>query len=604
MTKLVILESPGKIKKVNQFLNEIDKNNNYIVKASVGHVRELSQENEYNMGLKLNSMEPIFKVSLDKKTIVNQLIEYSKKAEQIIIATDPDREGEAIAWHLYQLLKPYNQNFKRMKLNAITKECVQKEILNLGSIDQNYVKSALTRQIIDRIVGFRISPVLQKTIGAASAGRVQSAVLRILCDRQNEIDNFSKKQYFYLQDEVIDQLIFKNCIYNEHNKLVINKIYDKSKILELKNNLDIKFLIQDIKETKFEENHYKPFSTADMLKASKSKLKLKANVTTNIAQSLYEKGLITYIRTDSNNLDKETKNSLINFIISYYGENKLGKLIKTQIKETDQEGHPAITPTHFEWLPGEIEKYCTESLSKNEKLLYWLIWQNTINSIYQKPSGIRKEIFLENRKNLFYTTIKSYNVLGYYEIDESLNVEENIKFNYSKNSFINVNNIKIVEDYDKPPSKLNEITLIEQLQKLEIGRPSTYKNAIEINVLRGYVDVEKNKSESMTVNDLGLKVNDFLVKNFIDVINLDFTKNMEKDLDLIATGQISDFKGYLKTFYTKLDKITSDYNYDGMKCLKCNKGYMIERSYIDKKTKNTRKFLGCSNYPECKNAEF
>uniref|UniRef100_UPI00313E9A95 DNA topoisomerase n=1 Tax=Spiroplasma endosymbiont of Cantharis lateralis TaxID=3066277 RepID=UPI00313E9A95 len=229
MNKLVILESPGKIKKVSQFLKEIDKVNNYIVKASIGHIRELSNENEYNMGIDIEKMNPIYRISLNKKQVVSDLIQQAKLVDEVIIATDPDREGEAIAFHLFEILKNYSKNFKRMRLNAITKESVQKELQNLSEINQSYVNSAITRQILDRMVGFRISPILQKLIGAASAGRVQSAVLRILCNRQKQISNFDKKKYFYLQDEY-KNMVFKNYFYNKENKFLINKIYDENEI--------------------------------------------------------------------------------------------------------------------------------------------------------------------------------------------------------------------------------------------------------------------------------------------------------------------------------------------------------------------------------------
>lgn len=648
MTKLVILESPGKIKKVSQFLKEIDKNNNYIVKASIGHFRDLVDDYDYNMGIDIKNMKPMYKVSAEKTKVIKELIEHAKKVEEIIITTDPDREGEAIAFHLFDVLKKYNNNFKRMKLNAITKECIQRELKNLSNINWSYVNSAITRQLLDRMVGFRISPILQKTIGGASSGRVQSAVLRILANRQKEINGFNKKQYFYLQDEPISGLIFKNYKFNEKNKLVINKIYDQQKIMDLKNSLRQSFIISEIKESIFEESNFKPFSTADLLKAAKSKLKFKTKLTTTIAQSLYEKGLITYIRTDSNNLDNETEQKLSQFIQSYYGQEKLGHLIKTQSKDSDQEGHPAITPTHFEWVPNEIYKFYKDKLDENEEKLYWLVWQNTINSMYQKPSGKKKDIFLENNQSLFYASTKEYQIKGYYEIDKSINFENSIQFNYLKGETINAKEIKIIEDYEKPPSKLNEVSLIEQLQKLEIGRPSTYKNAIEINVLRGYVDLEKNKSESMNVNQLGLEVNDFLEENFSEIINLDFTRNMEKDLDLIANDKIKDHKQYLKDFYSKLDYLTKNYKFNGTRCHKCNigfiinrtskkgtkfsgcsnypkcdfiefdkpdysnnkkcdiceSGYMIDRSYKDKKTNKNKTFKGCSNYPSCKNAQF
>ncbi len=189
--------------------------------------------------------------------------------------------------------------------------------------------------------------------------------------------------------------------------------------------------------------------------------------------------------------------------------------------------------------------------------------------------------------------------MGYYEIDKSLEKIENIEFNYFENEKIIVNNLKIIDDFDSPPSKLNEISLIEQLQKLEIGRPSTYKTSIEVNVLRNYVELEKNKSESMNVNELGLKVNDFLENNFKDIISLEFTKNMEKDLDLIAKNQIKDYKAYLKEFYQKLDISTKNFNFDGLNCSKCQSGYILDRV-----SKKGTKFKGCSNFPSCKNTNF
>jgi len=604
MTKLVILESPGKIKKVSQYLKEIDSNNTYIVKASIGHIRQLSNSGIDNMGIDINSMIPTFEISKDKTTVVKELIEAAKKTDEIILATDPDREGEAIAFHLYEILKNQNKNFKRMRLNAITKECVLEQIKNLSTIDQNYVNAALSRQMLDRMVGYKVSPILQKTIGANSAGRVQSAVLRILCNRQFEIENFNKKQYWYLQDQVINGLTFKNYIYNENNKLVINKFYEKNKMDELVQKLSNKYIIKDIKTSSFEENKFKPFSTADLLKAAKSKSKFKSKLTTEISQKLYEKGLITYIRTDSNNLDEQTEKQLTDFVVNYYGVEKLGKLTKTNAKESDQEGHPAITPTHFEWIPKDIQSNCDVLLTTEEVVLYQLIWQNTINSIYKKPSGIKKEIFLDNSNQIFYTTIKQFLNLGYYEIDETISIEENGVFNHQVNDTVSVNKIEIIEETEKPPSRLNEISLIEQLQKLQIGRPSTYKSAIEVNVLRGYVELEQTKNESMIVNDLGLKVNDFLEKNFIKVINLEFTKEMEKDLDLIASGKIENYKNYLKNFYNQLDELTKTYNFDGKICDKCGNGFVVDKKYMDKKTKKLKSFKGCSNYPNCDFVEF
>ena len=648
MRKLVILESPGKIKKVSQFLKEIDKMNNYIVKASIGHIRELSRTKEYNMGIDLTNMSPDFIISNDKKSVVKDLIETAQNVDEVIIATDPDREGEAISWHLYDILKKYNTKFKRIRLNSITKKCVEKELNNMSEIDQNYVNSALTRQLLDKIVGFRLSPILQKTIGGSSAGRVQSAVLRILANRQKEIESFDKKEYWFIQDIFTSGLVLKNYLKTEADKFAINKIYQHERAKEIFESLGDKYTIEEIKKINFEENKFKPFSTADMLKAAKSKLKFKTKDTTKIAQTLYEKGLITYIRTDSNNLDNETEEMLKNFVIETYGFDKLGKLSKTVSKESIQKGHPAITPTHFEWLPENIESNSSEQLSQSEKMLYALIWQNTINSIYQKPSGVKKEIYLKNNNQIFYCTTKNYLKQGYFEIDKTLEIQEEPRFDYSKGQTVKINNPELKSDFDQPPSKLNEISLIEQLQKLEIGRPSTYKTSVEVNVLRNYVEVEKTKSESMVVNDLGMRVNDFLEQNFSEIISLDFTKKMEKDLDSIAQGKIEDYKSYLKNFYFKIDNLCNNFTFDGEKCEKCNKGfivdrsskkgtnfkgcsnypncdfvefnqpdysnnksckvckkgYMVERSYIDKKTNKTKKFKGCSNYPECKNSQF
>ncbi|WP_339021269.1 DNA topoisomerase [Spiroplasma endosymbiont of Atherix ibis] len=593
MTKLVILESPGKIKKVSQFLKEIDKTNNYIVKASIGHIRELANIGEYQIGINLNTIEPDFIVTNNKRNVVKDLIETSKNVDEIILATDPDREGEVISWHLHEVLKSYNKNFKRIRLNSITKDCIKKELQNLDNININYVNSGLSRSYLDKITGYILSRILQDNSIGLSAGRVQSSVLKLLSNREEEIKNFVKEEWFILQDTL--KVNFKNVI-KINNKYEIVKYNSFQEALNIKQKLNNYYIVESLLANEFQDKPFINFTTSDFLQNTKNKLKLNVKEATSIAQSLFDKGLITYIRTDSTKLDSETEIKLLQFVSSKFGNHAVGKIHCKSEKLTDQEGHPPITPTHLEWEPENIQKISIENnieLTNKEVDVYTLIWKNTVNSALKQPIGTKNTYILKNQNKYFLGETKEYIDYGYYNFDKSLTIPESQNLNWKVGQKIEVFSIQIIMQNSNPKSRFNEATLIKELEKLGIGRPSTYKTSVEINQKRKYV--ETDKKDSMLVTKLGIQVNEFLTKNFSEFINLEFTKNMEKDLDLIACAKL-DYKNYIKNYFKKLEERGKQFMIEQIKCPKCQNGFIRQAKTS---TGVDLGFKSCSNYKNC-----
>lgn len=585
MKKLVILESPKKIGKVKQYLSECDKDNTYIVKASIGHFRELSDIGEYNMGINLDTMVGEFSISFEKANIVKELIIEAEKVDEIILATDPDREGEVIAWHLLEVLKPYCKNFKRMMLNSITLSEVSKELNLLKDINYSYVNSGLTRQLLDRMVGFRLSGIVKNNTGGASAGRVQSAVLGILSEREIEIIGHNKKDYWLIQDSILN---ISNHILKD--SWVLNKIYEKDLAITNLKSLGNKYIVDKIEEKNFKDKPYINFTTSDYLQSANSQLKIKVKQATNIAQDLFSWGLISYIRTDSTKLDIENKNKLIKFATDKYGEEKIGTIHERTGKETDQEGHPPIIPTHFEWEPNDIRKYTDEELSVDHLKVYELIWNNTILSTLKQPDGLKKTYYLKNNDFYFIKEIKIYDNLGYLTFLNK--TPSNEVFDHQIGDIIDVGKLDLKADFDKPKPRFNQATLIKELENKGIGRPSTYKTSVEVNLTRGYAELDKK--ESIVVKEIGLKVYDFLKNNFDYLIDTKFTNLMENKLDLISKDKL-EFKKYLKDFYFELDSKCTILNEKLEKCKKCEIGFLVKRI----STKTNKSFIACNNYPDC-----
>ncbi|WP_338970828.1 DNA topoisomerase [Spiroplasma endosymbiont of Labia minor] len=477
-------------------------------------------------------------------------------------------------------------------MNAIKQEEIKKQVNKLTEIDSNYVNAGLSRSYLDKTTGFILSKILQDQTVGISAGRVQSSVLKLLCDREKDIKNFVKEEWYILKSNLGD-VDFKNVEYIDE-KYEVKKYKSLNDALQIKNQLGANYIVKDIVKKEFKDKAFINFTTSDYLQSAKTKLKLKVKQATEIAQSLFEKGLITYIRTDSTKLDEETERQLLNYVSLKFGqENVTDKISTRKEKDTDQEGHPPITPTHFEWEPYNIQNHVTDVLTSNEISVYKMIWQNTINSAIKVPNGFKTNYVLENNSYLFNGETKEYEYLGYFLFDKTLDVNVKQIMNWNLHDNVQLPSVQAILQNTNPKSRFNEATLIKELERLGIGRPSTYKTSVEVNLKRNYVEIDKK--DAMYVTALGFKVSNFLEQNFSDFINLEFTKHMEETLDDIAKDKI-DHKVYIKNYFNSLKNKGEKYMVDQIKCPKCQTGYI--RQVKNKEGKDLG-FKSCSNWPNC-----
>jgi DNA topoisomerase-1 len=575
MSKLIIVESPGKIKKIKSYLDS-----SYNVMASIGHIRDLSKS--YNAIDYNNKFTPKYEILKDKIKVVNNLKTACKKAKEIYIASDGDREGEAIAYHLVETLKI--KKYKRIVFNEITKDAISNAITNPRKIDMDMFYSQQTRRILDRIVGYKLSPILKRIedikTKSLGAGRVQSVVTRLIVDKEIEINNFindiKDSIYNVSGNFTINKKVFKASY--EHYKLIeldykISKnnhinIYDfvkdniktKSDIdtLILNIKLDPIFKIFNINKIERNRNPPQPFTTSTLQQEASYKLKFSLKTTMQVAQKLYEKGLITYMRTDSPNLSKQSLIEIKNFISKDYGDNYYQYRQFKSKSSNAQEAHEAIRPTNINII--KIDNI-------DEQKLYSLIWKRTVASQMKPAKYHDQNIIIKNSLDIKFKCTNSELIFdGYLKLykTEILN-SDSIVFN--KNSKISWSTIDIKESYTNPSLRYNEASLVKKLEELGIGRPSTYANIISKIQEHEYIKItnikgiEKNINNYILKNNLklinkitkqnigneqskfiptedGIKVTNFLIKNFPDILDYKFTTNMELSLDNIANGDI------------------------------------------------------------------
>lgn len=606
---LIIVESPAKSKTIEKYLGK-----GYIVKASFGHVRDLPQK---ELGVDIeNNFKPTYVISEGKNKIVRQLQTLAKSADKILLASDPDREGEAIAWHLYQLLKRHCKNIERIQFNEITKKAISQAVSNPHDIDYKMVDSQQARRILDRIVGYQLSPWLNQVLsGRLSAGRVQSVALKIICDRENEIKVFKPEEYWKIYVNLTPQekpfpfdaeLIEKN-----KKKIHISNKQEADKILKDLEGKD--YVVKDVEKKQRIRKPNPPFTTSTLQQEASKKLKWGSDRTMKVAQQLYEgieledgqHGLITYMRTDSTRINPDFQRETLDFILNRWGVKYRPSSPNIYKSKNDaQDAHEAIRPTMIGKEPDLIKKY----LTNEQFLLYKLIWERYIAS--QMTSAIYDTItvFVSADDYVFKANGSSLNfdgsmVLYQEEIDED-NTESNDKEinlpQLIKNQLLKLIKIKPTQKFTTPPPRFTEATLIKELERLGIGRPSTYATTISTLKNRDYVYIEKSR---FIPTERGSEVTTLLVNYFPDVINVAFTANMEEKLDLIAEGKI-DWVDTLNDFYdpfsealnkakkevktmNKNDKVTDKL------CPKCGNN-MVE------KEGKYGKFLGCSGYPDCK----
>jgi len=544
--KLVIVESPSKAKTIEKILGR-----NYEVVASYGHVIDLPKT---KMGIDVeNNFEPQYKVIKGKGEVLKKLKEKAKSANAVYLASDQDREGEAIAWHISNYIKQPDK-VKRIEFNEITKTAVNNAIKNPRDINDNLVNAQQARRLLDRIVGYKISPLLWKIINRnASAGRVQSVTLKLICDLEDEINAFVPQKYWEVS-ALIEKSINLNLVKIADEK--VDRIFDEKVVKKLKKDLkDQALTIEKIEVKKKSQRPPLVFKTSTLQQLASSYLGYGASKTMRIAQQLYEglpidggnKGLITYMRTDSTRISVDALNMAKDYITKNYGEKYVGKYVVKNSKSNVQDAHEGIRPSDINLVPDDIKVY----LTNEQYRLYKLIWDRFLVSQFAAMQYEQMQINAVNGDYSFRGTINKVIFDGYYKIFKD---EDEIKtgdFPELKEGNVHpIDKLNVEEGITKPPTRFSEATLVKKLESEGIGRPSTYASIVETLKTREYVElIEKRFYPTY----LGYEVKDELVKNFKDIMNVKFTANMEKELDKVEEGTV-EWVQLLRTFYDSLEK--------------------------------------------------
>ncbi len=593
---LIIVESPTKAKTISKFLGS-----DYIIESSFGHIRDLPRK-ELGVDTEHN-FKPKYVIVPKAKKRVEKLKKISKKADVVILATDEDREGEAISYHLAQALDLVNP--KRIVFHEITKRAIENALKNPRNINANLVNAQQARRILDRLVGYKLSPFLwEKVIRGLSAGRVQSVAVRLIVERQREIDAFKPQEYWSIETllrqcetnaEFIAKLIRKN-----EKTIPRLGIKSKKEADEIVKNLEnAEYKITDIQKKEIKKHPLPPFTTSTLQQEASYKLGFSAKQTMVIAQQLYETGLITYHRTDSLNLADQFLNTVQKLIEDKFGKNHalaIPRQYKTKAKGA-QEAHEAIRPTYPEKNPESIK----ERLDKNQYKLYNVIWCRAIACQMQPAIVDSTSIDIKAKNYLFRTTGAIIKFDGFLKI-YPCKISETILPLLKKDEVLNLIKLAPEQHFTKPPAHYSEATLIKTLEEHGIGRPSTYAPTLSTIQERNYV---KKQRRYLYPTEVGIIVNDLLVKHFPKIVDIEFTARMEEDLDEIARGKqewvpvIKDFyypfNKNLQMKYKEIDKKEITEEKTDKICEKCNKPMVIKIGRFGK-------FLACSGYPKCKHA--
>lgn len=592
--KLVIVESPSKSKTIEKYLGK-----DYKVVSSLGHIRDLSTSGKYGFGIDLeNHYKPDYVIIKGKKKLVNELKKEVKSADCVYLATDPDREGEAISWHLYDTLGLNDNMYRRIVFNEITKNVILDSFQHARMIDDDLVKSQETRRMLDRIIGFRLSKLMQSKTGGKSAGRVQSVALKLIVDREREILAFVPEDYYEIEAVFAD---FKAKLdsYKE-DKL---EIKTEEEAIAILNKLSSKFIIENIKKEDKARKAKPPYITSTLQQEASSKLNFTSKKTMMLAQKLYEGitlkdetvGLITYMRTDSIRLSDEFVKSTYGFIRDNYGDDYVGYVKTSKKKDNVQDAHEAIRPTSINRRPDDVREY----LTSDEFKLYKLIYNRALASLMKDAVMEVTSIILNNNDYKFKVTGSIVKFDGYLKVHDDNEDDGELLPDFGKyNGSVVSEEINYSAHTTKPPARYTESQLIKKMETLGIGRPSTYATTIGILLERGYVKVIDKK---FNPTEIGIETTDKLQEFFKDIINVDYTRDMEEDLDKIAEGKLywenlldrfyKDFEPKVENAFTSMEKSKPEET--GELCPNCNSPLVIKRSKYGK-------FVACSNYPECK----
>ena len=610
---LVIVESPAKSKTIKKILG-----NDFQIEASFGHIRNLPTKDSAtdNLGFDVNNnFEPKFEIIPGKQQVVKKLNDLAKKVDKIYLASDPDREGEAIAWHVRQVLKVPDEKIYRIVFNEITPKAVKHSVENPRSIDMDMVQAQQTRQILDKLVGFKLSPVLWKQIGNRnlSAGRVQSVALRMICEREDEIEAFVPQEYWSIHALLDkDGKQFEAELSKIKNKAVEKTIKNKDeaqKIVDYLTNPQTQYEVSKVTQKSTKRKPTAPFITSTMQRAASSKLGFGVSKTMQVAQKLYEGieidgnpvGLITYMRTDSVRVSDDARDMAHDYILQNYGEKYYPKEanVYAKGKQNVQDAHEAIRPSYPERTPDSIKQY----LDNDQYKLYKLIWEKFMSSQMAPAEIANKTLEITSgdytlRAGTSKITFDGFLTL-YNDSEEDDEKENDAKIpDLEKGDKVVCKKIDPKQHFTQPPPRYNEASLVKALEEQGIGRPSTYATIITVIQTRKYVE-KKNKVLFPTL--LGRTVSKQLCEQFSDIMDYKFTAGMEAKLDKIADKEAVWVK-VLQDFYTPFmeevnsvmktaQKVTIETKY---KCPNCGKPMVLRTS------KTGSQFLGCSGYPDCK----
>ena len=595
---LVIVESPTKAKSITKMLGS-----NYKVRATYGHLRDLPKS-KLGVDIKDNFEPKYIKVRGKAKTI-NALKKEAGSVEKVYLATDPDREGEAISWHLQYLLDLDDNDLNRVEFHEITKNNVKNAIKNPRRIDQNLVDSQQARRIMDRIVGYEISPILWKRVKSGlSAGRVQSVALKLIVDKQKEIDSFVPEEYWTITAKHKESKIeFDSEFYGTKSKKM--KISNENGAEKILDRIDKdRFEVVDIQKTKKKRKAQKPYTTSTLQQDASNKLGFSTKYTMSLAQQLFEGidlgqkgrvGLITYMRTDATRLSNEIIGESLSYIKEKFGQKYASKGNSYSKKsKTSQDAHEAIRPTSIYNDPISVKEYLTDQQYK----LYKLIWTRVVASQMTDYEYLSTSISFDSNGVIFKTNGKITLFDGFMKVSNAKE-NENILPDLKNGDIIKAIDVKKDQHFTKPPANYTEASLVKTLEEYGIGRPSTYSSTIASIISRNYVEFEQRK---ILPTKLGIRVNDFLQESFDDIINVEFTAKMEDELDKIAQDEVY-WKDVLKSFYEGFEK-------DIKKVSKDRTDYKVKDKILDEKCpkcghplaeKHGRngKFIGCTNFPDC-----
>ena len=605
---LVIVESPAKVKTIKKFLGS-----NYDVQASNGHVRDFPKS-QFGIDVE-NDFEPKYITIRGKGELLSNLRKAAKKADKIYLATDPDREGEAISWHLMQALKEDPSKMRRISFNEITKTAVKNSIKQPRDLDMNLVDAQQARRMLDRMVGYTISPLLWvKVKRGLSAGRVQSVALRIICDREDEINSFIPEEYWSLEGEFRvkgEKKPLQAKFYGTDKKL---PIHNKAEMDELLGKLEnAEYEITEVKKGERIKNAPLPFTTSTLQQEAAKTLNFSTQKTMRIAQQLYEGidikgsgtvGLISYLRTDSTRISQEADEAARNYIGEQYGENYVstsGKMVKKDQKI--QDAHEAIRPTDITRTPVMVK----ESLSRDQFRLYQLIWKRFVASRMQPAKyettsvkiGADDYRFTVSASKIIFEGFR----LAYVESDEEKQSGNVMVNSIDKDSELTKESFDYKQHFTQPPAHYTEASLVKTLEELGIGRPSTYAPTISTIITRRYV-AKENKNLYMT--ELGEVVNNIMKQSFASIVDVNFTAYMEGLLDMIAEGKV-EWKSVISNFYPdlkeavekaekELETVKIEDEVTDVVCEECGRNMVIKYGPHGK-------FLACPGFPECRNTK-